>query len=170
MANQYSFENLEQQYELNEYRYGDAVVADLRGYTGSTQYGDPHAQGIQANAPAVPFWQTFPPPTDQEQDISPEDAAFIRHNFDFERAQAAGLLAGSPPVPPVPALPIYPPVSYLGQGIPNIEQWSRNIEAGPTHPFQARRPQPSRRESQEFYAEPEAGNRIRLVPNSSLRE
>ncbi|SOV07340.1 related to HFM1 - DNA/RNA helicase [Ustilago sp. UG-2017a] len=167
MANQYSFENLEQQYELNEYRYGDAVVADLRGYTGSTQYGDPHAQGIQANALAMPFWQTFPPPTDQEQDISPEDVAFIRHNFDFERAQAAGLLAGSPPVPPVPALPIYLPASHLGQGIPNIEQWSRNIEAGPTHPFQARRPQPSRRESQEFYAEPEAGNRIRLVFETS---
>lgn len=172
MADQFTFEDLEQQYGLDAYRYDAGLRAPQQSYGGPSQYGNPYHQSMQANTPSVtPFWHPFPPPTDPQHALLPGEAAFMGNNFDFERAQAAGLMAASPPIPPAPATAMFPPTTYPGPSMQNIVHSGGNLDSEARYPpSTSQRLQPSGSNSHDVYAEPEAGKRVRLVPVTTLCE
>ena len=185
MAEDFSFDDLAQDYGLgpscfeqdqgrSQYggSYGDVDVGiDVEGY-GLDDRQSPGARfsGHDGFAhPSAMHWtQTSIPasPCAAQQSAPPySDAAGLAHHFDFERAEAHGLVAATVQV--APAVTASDDLSPTPAGIHNpASRLSTRSLGGPTRFNNGIH---SSQQQGELVAEPEPGHKIRLVPLSALR-
>nr|WJN24856.1 meiosis specific DNA helicase [Pseudozyma thailandica] len=161
MTDELSFELLAQQYGLdsdqpiNNFHYADGDVSQYVPYGARFDGDEPtwEPAGLTAPTYALP-----------QRPVDGDNSAALAYHFDFDRAEAAGVVAAPTQFPmPVMAHTYHTPEPSRGYAqlrqYENVELRRASQIANTGHHLQAQN---------EIYVEPEPGKRIRLVPVTAL--
>lgn len=157
-----SFELLAQQYGLDPLENVDGLDNVEYRDPKATQVGDQILLGQSIERSWNPSTIPVPPFMARQAPQSGQDDAVLASHFDFDRAEAAGLLAASSrfPTPSTDSTSLAVlRDSTTAQATSNFGGERRTVESAL-----------SRQQQDGMFVEPEPGKRIRLVPVTSLRK